>query len=97
LHGGIDCDGVKARDGGPFVEEVAANDTPIQLRNNGIKPGMCQSLHHPIHRDLGRRIARREVVLCRNSLEGFVADGAANRSVFKLAWSEREWHRMLSS
>jgi hypothetical protein len=52
LHGGIDCDGAKALDGGPFVEEVAADDTPIQLRNNGIKPGMRQSLHHLLQRDL---------------------------------------------
>jgi hypothetical protein len=40
LHGGIDCNGAKARNGGPFVEEVTTDDAPIQFRDNGIKPGM---------------------------------------------------------
>src|SRR5215510_2831118 len=96
LHGGSNRTRAEAGNRRAFVEEVAANNAPIQLRHNCIHPWMRQPCHHAFYGDFRRRVAGGKVMLLGNGFESLVADGATHSRVLRPAWAKYEWHRVLS-
>src|SRR5262245_45059459 len=96
LHSGSHRNRAEASDRRTFIEEVTANNSPIQLRYDRIQSGMRQPLHHAFYGGFRRWIVGGKVVLRGNGLEGLVADGAAYGRVLRFAWAKCERHRVLS-
>ena len=74
LHLGIDGDGADAANHRAFVEEVAADDPTVVLRDDSEEPRMSdQSGYHP-DRDIDRREVGREAMVVGDGGEGVVTD-----------------------
>ena len=92
LRGGIDADRPQPRDGGPLVEEVAAQDVAVALRDHAVDPRMVDQVPDRLGRRRDRREVRRESVARRNGGERLVADAPALLPVVRHCLANREAH-----
>ena len=92
LDGGIYRDRADAGDNVSLVQEITADDPPVDLRDDRIETGMRQHPGQEPDRDIGRGKIGRKMVRFGDGLKRFVADRATCFCIFSRAGSKSDIH-----
>jgi hypothetical protein len=88
----IHRDWADAGDRAPLIEEIAADDLAVLLRNHRIKAGMRQQHGENMRRDFRGGEIRRKIVLVVDGLEGLEADRSAYGGIRRCTGAQHDAH-----